>query len=231
GLGLKRGLGEDLVIAPYASILALSIRPREVVENLRELRDLGAIGRYGLYESIDYTASRLPEGRDHAIVRSHMAHHQGMILSAIANYLLDESLPRYFHANPLIQGAEPLLDEQVNYCLQPEPLQEEVAAHGDGRIMSPAIPRVTSGRRSKWPRAERPGRVGSSPNPCSWSRSSCSFPPRSGPAEPRTTPPGSRPPAPSPPMTASSMVMTGKPSRRCSSDGGTGSTRAMARRW
>ena len=83
GLGLKRGLGDDLVVAPYASLLALSIRPRAVLDNLNQLETLGAMGRYGLFDAIDYTRSRLPMGRRHAIVRTYMAHHQSMTYSRL----------------------------------------------------------------------------------------------------------------------------------------------------
>ena len=78
GQGLKRGLAEDLVIAPYASALALMVAPEEACLNLQRLAAEGAEGRYGFYEAIDYTPSRLPRGKSSAIVRSFMAHHQGM---------------------------------------------------------------------------------------------------------------------------------------------------------
>lgn len=77
-LGFKRGLGEDLVIAPYASALALTVLPREACRNLQVLADSGFLGVYGFYEAVDYTLSRVPRGKPHVIVRSFMAHHQGM---------------------------------------------------------------------------------------------------------------------------------------------------------
>jgi cyclic beta-1,2-glucan synthetase len=98
GLGRKRGLDEDLVITPYASLVALPIDPRSVERNLKRLKSDGMMGHFGLYEAIDFTTRRLPMGRDRAIVRSYMAHHQGMILSAVANSLLDDLLVDYFHA-------------------------------------------------------------------------------------------------------------------------------------
>jgi cyclic beta-1,2-glucan synthetase len=113
GLGRKRGLDEDLVITPYASLLALPIDPRSVERNLKRLESDGMMGHFGLYEAIDFTTRRLPMGRDRAIVRSYMAHHQGMILSALANSLLDDLLVDYFHQDARIQSVELLLQEQV----------------------------------------------------------------------------------------------------------------------
>lgn len=111
GLGFKRGLEEDKVIAPYASLLALSYRPQAVWENLEALKKLNMMGRYGLYEAIDFTSAHLSLGQDHAIVRSYMAHHQGMILLSLLNYLYDHRMVRRFHAEPRIQSVEMLLQE------------------------------------------------------------------------------------------------------------------------
>ncbi|BCX02272.1 MAG: hypothetical protein KatS3mg053_0210 [Candidatus Roseilinea sp.] len=115
GLGFKRDLGEDLVVAPYASLLALPVRPREVVDNIAHLRRLGALGAYGLYEAIDFTPKRLPLGNKHAIVRSYMAHHQGMIFLSLANYLLENpgGMARRFHADPRMRSIELILQEKA----------------------------------------------------------------------------------------------------------------------
>ncbi len=113
GLGLKRGLGENRVIAPYATGLAAMIDPRAAVQNYTALAALGAEGRYGFYEAVDFTPSRLPDDDDHAIVRSFMAHHQGMTITAIANTLQNGRLRDRFHAEPMIQGVELLLQERV----------------------------------------------------------------------------------------------------------------------
>jgi cyclic beta-1,2-glucan synthetase len=113
GLGRKRGLDEDRVVAPYATALALPLFPSSAVQNLRRLRDLGMLGSYGFYEAIDFTPSRLPEGRDHAIVASHMSHHQGMILAAIDNLLCGDALVRRFQANARVQAVGLLLQERV----------------------------------------------------------------------------------------------------------------------
>ncbi len=113
GLGFKRGLGDDLVIAPYASALALTVMPREACHNLQTLASGGFMGDYGLYEAIDYTRSRVPPGINHAIVRAFMAHHQGMSLLALAYVLLDRPMQRRFMSDPLIRATELLLQERV----------------------------------------------------------------------------------------------------------------------
>src|SRR5580765_7185856 len=69
GLGFKRGLAGDLVIAPYASALALMVAPEQACSNLQRLAAAGLAGRYGLYEAIDYTPSRLPRGRSNVVIR------------------------------------------------------------------------------------------------------------------------------------------------------------------
>ena len=113
GLGFKRGLGDDLVIAPYASALALTVMPGEACRNLRTLADQGFMGAYGFYEAIDYTPSRVPRGKHHAIVRTYMAHHQGMSLLAFAHVLLDQPMQRRFMSDPLARATELLLQERV----------------------------------------------------------------------------------------------------------------------
>ncbi|HSM57816.1 MAG TPA: glucoamylase family protein [Candidatus Sulfomarinibacteraceae bacterium] len=128
GLGFKRGLSEDLVIAPYASLLALGITPREVVANVKHLKGQGMLGRYGFYEALDFTQSRLQLGKRRAIVRSFMAHHQGMILVAALNYFRDNAIVEYFHADSRIQSAELLLQEQVPRQAPLEFPQEEESA-------------------------------------------------------------------------------------------------------
>ncbi|HEY2560967.1 MAG TPA: glucoamylase family protein [Caldimonas sp.] len=113
GLGLKRGLADDVVVAPYASMMALMVAPEEACTNLQRLAAEGAWGRYGFYEAIDYTTSRLPRGQPSAVVRSYMAHHQGMGLLALANLLLDRPMQRRFAADPRLQATLLLLQERV----------------------------------------------------------------------------------------------------------------------
>ena len=113
GLGFKRGLENDRVIAPYASMLAVSTQPRAVVENLRRLESMGMLGAYGLYEALDFTAERAPEGKPFAIVRSYMAHHQGMLLIALGNQLNERSMVDRFHSDAVIETGEILLNEHA----------------------------------------------------------------------------------------------------------------------
>jgi cellobiose phosphorylase len=113
GLGLKRGLGDDLVIAPYASALALTVMPLAACRNLQVQAANGFLGGYGFYEAIDYTPSRLPRGKNHAVVRAFMAHHQGMSLLAFAHLLLNRPMQRRFMSDPLVRATELLLQERV----------------------------------------------------------------------------------------------------------------------
>jgi cyclic beta-1,2-glucan synthetase len=113
GLGLKRGLSENAVIAPYATALAAMIEPYAAARNFARLTAIGARGRYGFYEALDYTPSRLPEGTEVAIVRAFMAHHQGMTVVAIANTLMDSKMRERFHAEPQVQATELLLQERT----------------------------------------------------------------------------------------------------------------------
>lgn len=113
GLGLKRGLDEDMVIAPYATALAAMVDPRSAVRNMERLTDAGALGRYGFYEALDYTPSRVPDGAAVAVVRAYMAHHQGMTIVAAADAVLGGVMRGRFHAEPLIQATELLLQERA----------------------------------------------------------------------------------------------------------------------
>ncbi|MGB6262605.1 MAG: glucoamylase family protein [Rhodanobacter sp.] len=113
GLGLKRGLGDDVVIAPYASALALMIAPAAATKNLQRLASEGVQGRYGMYEAVDYTPARLPVGQGSALVRSFMAHHQGMSLLALDFALLDRPMQRRFAADPQFRATSLLLQERI----------------------------------------------------------------------------------------------------------------------
>ncbi|OIO00482.1 MAG: cyclic beta 1-2 glucan synthetase, partial [Desulfovibrionaceae bacterium CG1_02_65_16] len=113
GLGLKRGLAEDLVIAPYATVMALMIAPLEACQNLLRLAADGFEARFGFYEAIDFTPSRLPRGQTSAVVRSFMVHHQGMGLLSLASQLLGRPMQRRFKADPQLQATLPLLQERI----------------------------------------------------------------------------------------------------------------------
>jgi cyclic beta-1,2-glucan synthetase len=113
GLGLERGLSEDVVVTPYATALAAMVDPDAAVRNFARLANAGGLGRYGFYEALDYTPTRVPEGADVAVVRAYMAHHQGMSLVAIANVLHAGSMRARFHAEPIVQATELLLQERT----------------------------------------------------------------------------------------------------------------------
>lgn len=113
GLGLKRGLIQDLVIAPYATYLSLLVAPQDAVQNLFAMEEMGFMGRYGLYEAIDYTGVRVANNRNYQVVQSFMAHHQGMSLLALNNVLNDNRMQSRFHANPMVQATELLLQERL----------------------------------------------------------------------------------------------------------------------
>lgn len=113
GLGLKRGLSQDLVAAPYATALAAMVDPSAAADNFRTLSAAGGEGRYGFYEALDYTPTRLPENQKVAVVREYMAHHQGMSLVALANVLYRGVLCQDFHAEPMVQATELLLQERT----------------------------------------------------------------------------------------------------------------------
>ncbi len=130
GLGLKRGLGEDLVVAPYATMLAAPVAPMEAVRNLARLEAEGLAGRYGYFEAIDYTPERMPADVTKGVVLpTYMAHHQGMSLVALDNVLHDHAMQRRFHADPRIQAAELLLQERVPQLVPLKNPPVEMAEH------------------------------------------------------------------------------------------------------
>ena len=132
GLGLKRGLGDELVVAPYATALAAIVDPREAAQNFRRLAALGLGGEYGFYESIDYThggdpAEQSTRSRSGTVVRAYFAHHQGMTLVALANVLIGDRMVDRFHADPRVRATELLLQERVPHrspITQPRPVEE-----------------------------------------------------------------------------------------------------------
>ena len=113
GLGLKRGLGDDLVVAPYASALALMVSPEDACSNLQRLAAAGFEGEFGFFEAIDYTPSRLPRGHTHVVVRSYMAHHQGMTLLSLSHVLHDRRMQKRFASDPAFQATALLLQERI----------------------------------------------------------------------------------------------------------------------
>jgi len=141
-LGLKRGLSDDVVIAPYASALALMVDADAACKNLQRLAQQGSAGRFGLYEAVDYTEARLPRGQSSAVVQSFMAHHQGMSLLALTSRLLDQPMQRRFEANPAMQSALLLLQERVPKSAAPYLQTAQSPVLGDGGLGQDAGLRV-----------------------------------------------------------------------------------------
>src|SRR6185436_19073641 len=155
GLGLKRGLIEDLVVAPYATMLAAEILPEESMKNLRRLQKEGALGPYGYYESIDYTAERLPEGQKSVLIRAFMTHHQGMSLVSLANVLHEDLSERRFHADPAVQATELLLQERIPVGVPAaHPRAEEVLTGRVMQFLPGAITRVYDSAELSTPRTQ-----------------------------------------------------------------------------
>jgi Cellobiose phosphorylase len=144
GLGMKRGLGEELVIAPYATALAAMYLPHAAVENFARLERHGALGRFGFYEALDFTPVRLAEGQKVAMVCCYMAHHQGMSLVAFANVVHDGIMRHRFHRAALIQSADLLLQERVPHGADTEtlPLLQTLSDIKD--TVQPPVRRVPS---------------------------------------------------------------------------------------
>ncbi len=145
GLGFKRGLEDDRVITPYASMLAVSTEPHAVVDNLNRLEAMGMSGVYGLYEALDFTAERAPEGRTFSIVRSYMAHHQGMLLVALGNELNVRSMVQRFHSDASMQTGELLLNE---HAPTRAPAEWPLAKATEGFF--PALPATAPSAPAQW---------------------------------------------------------------------------------
>ncbi|MGN6471890.1 MAG: glucoamylase family protein, partial [Rhizobiaceae bacterium] len=139
GLGLKRGLALNTVIAPYATLLASQYMPREAVQNLKRLNALGACGRYGYHDAVDFTPQRVPEGTDHAVVYNYFAHHSGMSIAAVANVVFEGRMRERFHSDPVIESAELLLQEKAPRNIPAATLKTEAAerAKGDAPVEMP----------------------------------------------------------------------------------------------
>jgi cyclic beta-1,2-glucan synthetase len=138
GLGLKRGLGHEVVVAPYATALALAIDPAAAVTNLRRLGVTGLAGTFGFFEAVDYT----PRGSDApapaepshgVVVPAYFAHHQGMTLVALVNALLGDRMVERFHADPRVRATELLLQERLPRHVTPI----EPRPHDEMRVTGP----------------------------------------------------------------------------------------------
>ncbi|HXC54133.1 MAG TPA: glucoamylase family protein, partial [Rhizomicrobium sp.] len=152
-LGYKRGLGENVVIAPYAGALAAMVDPAAAARNLRRLTDAGGRGAYGWYEALDYTRARLPEGAAVVVVRCYMAHHQAMSLLAFADALSGGAMRDRFHAEPIVQAAELLLQERMPRDVAvARPPPEQVAETVEVGSLVPEIQRRYTSAHSRLPR-------------------------------------------------------------------------------
>ena len=142
GLGLKRGLGDNHVIAPYATGLAAMVAPREAVENYRRLESIGGSGRFGFYEAIDFTPARLRAGHSHEVIRAYFAHHQGMTITAIHNAVSGGALREHFHRENTVRATELLLQERA-----PNHLPSKII--GTGRPEATKIPKLDAVEHSR----------------------------------------------------------------------------------
>jgi cellobiose phosphorylase len=158
GLGFKRGLAEDLVIAPYASVMALMVAPATSCENLRRLAREGRLGPFGFYEAIDHTPARLPRGKDSILVASYMAHHQGMAFLSLAYTLLDKPMQRRFASVAEFRATDLLLQERVPSAraIYPHPaelspttesahLERNLRVFGTPNTVSPQVQLLSNG--------------------------------------------------------------------------------------
>lgn len=145
GLGLKRGLANDLVVAPYATLLAVMVDAPAAVANFGPLRGAGGEGPFGFYEAIDFTPDRLGRGERCRVVKSYMAHHQGMALCAVTNRLLGDVHCRRLHAEPAVRAVELLLQERVPLdAPEVRPADEEAEAAAPAGAAEEVSRRITT---------------------------------------------------------------------------------------
>ncbi|MGM0459097.1 MAG: GH36-type glycosyl hydrolase domain-containing protein [Bacteroidota bacterium] len=129
GLGLRRGLAEEYVVAPYASVLSLMVDPASSLKNLKRLEHMGGLGLYGFYDAIDFTPGHLDEKETHKWAKTYMVHHHGMSLLAIENVLNDWEVQNWFHSDPRIRGCELILQEKIPRGVpikEPHPIEVEL---------------------------------------------------------------------------------------------------------
>lgn len=129
GLGLKRGLADEYVVAPYASLLSLMVEITDPMKNLKEIEKAGGLGIFGFYDAIDYTPAHLTEGVSFKLVKTYIVHHHGMSLIAMENVLNGESTRNSFHADPRVKSCELLLQERIpkgTPIKEPHPIDAEL---------------------------------------------------------------------------------------------------------
>ena len=169
GLGLKRGLADELVVAPYATALAALVDPGKAARNFRHLKGQGVEGSLGYYDAVDYTPRRPTDATDETvvaldarptpgpvpgvIVKNYLAHHQGMTLVALANVLLGDVMVDRFHADPRVKATELLLQERIPReapVIEPRPAEETRVAP----LAPPRTPRRIRSPNTPYPRAQ-----------------------------------------------------------------------------
>ncbi len=133
GIGLKRGLGDNSVVAPYASALALLVSPAAACANLQRLARDGMLGQFGFFEAIDFTPARQVRGEPAVIVRSFMAHHQGMSLLALSGLLCEQPMQQRFMSDPQVQATLLLLQERIP---KPSALYFRASLHAEGSAVA-----------------------------------------------------------------------------------------------
>ncbi|MCL2842504.1 MAG: hypothetical protein FWE28_03425 [Oscillospiraceae bacterium] len=111
-LALRRGMNKEIVVSSYSTFLALPLDVRGSVQNLRRLEKLGAKGKYGFYEALDFTPNRAA-GQEFQIVKAFMAHHLGMSLLAIDNVLTGNAMQERFMRDRAMSAYRELLQEKV----------------------------------------------------------------------------------------------------------------------
>jgi cyclic beta-1,2-glucan synthetase len=152
GLGLKRGLADDIVIAPYATGLAAMIAPKAAVSNFERLRREGGLGHYGYYEALDYTPRRVPDGQRVAVVRAFMAHHQGMTIVAIGNTVRGGIFRERFHIEPMVRATELLLQERAPRGVPITHARSRyIESQAAVRESAPAVVRLVTNVHTEWP--------------------------------------------------------------------------------
>lgn len=151
GLAQDPDASSDLVIAPYATFLALMVDAPSASGNLKAMHEKGWLGRFGFYESADYSSTPMSAGANYELVRCWMAHHQGMSLLAVCNLQCQSALQRWFHQDPLVMATELLLHEKASMATP-----EEVSPAANGRLF-PLQRKVETLVRSA---GQQPGREG-----------------------------------------------------------------------
>lgn len=143
-LSLKTEITNNLVVSPYSTLLALPVRPFEAFKNLKKLEMLGVSGTYGYYEAADFTHSRLPKNEKLGIVKSYMAHHQGVSIIALNNYFHNGLMQKRFHSEPMIIGSESLLNELIPvHIIKVEMPEEATIFSRNFRSPEPSMSSVT----------------------------------------------------------------------------------------